>query len=78
MNVQRILWTFHTSTRRHSGTDSPVSIDILRDGTRLAYIWQEPGNTPRLSRGEVATYFWTFQNLTGIGVAVSGPGWPSV
>jgi hypothetical protein len=76
MNVRRIEWTFHTSSREFSGTDSPVSVEILRDGTRLAYVWQEPGNTPRLSRGEVATYLWTFQNLSGVGVAVSGQAVP--
>lgn len=76
MDVRRILWTFHTSNRRHSGTDSPVSIDILRDGRRLSYIWQEPGNTARLDRGEVATYSWTFPNLSGVGVAVSGQAVP--
>lgn len=72
MNVRRIEWTLHTSTRAHSGTDTPVSIEILRDNRRLAYVWQEPGNTSRLSRGEVATYWWTFQNISNIGVAVSG------
>lgn len=76
MNVRRIEWTFHTSNTQYSGTDSPVSVDIYRDGTRLAYIWQEPGNTSRLNRGEVGTYWWTFQNLSGIGVAVSGQAVP--
>ena len=76
MDVRRIEWTFHTSSREHSGTDSPVSVEIFRNGTRLAYVWQEPGNTPRLSRGEVATYWWTFQNLSGVGTAVSGQAVP--
>jgi hypothetical protein len=29
----------------------------------------EPGETARLDRGEVATRFWQFQDLNGIGVA---------
>lgn len=32
----------------------------------------EPGNTPRLDRSELATYYWIFQNPSGIGVSVSG------
>jgi hypothetical protein len=72
MDIRRIEWTIHTSGRPHSGTNTPISVEIFRDTTRLAYVWQEPGNTPRLSRGEVATYSWTFVNLTSVGVVVSG------
>jgi hypothetical protein len=38
----------------------------------LAYVWQEPGNTPRLARGEIGRYWWTFEDISGVGVAVSG------
>src|SRR5215207_7979141 len=70
--VNRIAWTFHTSNQEGSGTDSPVTIKIFRDGQELAYINQEPGETGRLDRGETGTYFWEFRNPTGIGTAVSG------
>ena len=72
MKVSRIEWTFHTSNVEGSGTDSPVSLDIFRDNNKLVSVWQERGETARLDRGEVGTYFWTFQNPTGIGTSVSG------
>jgi hypothetical protein len=72
MKVRRIEWTYHTSTKEGAGTDSPVDVEILRDGQRIANVWEEPGETARLDRGEVATRGWTFQNPTGIGVSVSG------
>jgi hypothetical protein len=72
MKVSRIEWTFHTSTLWGSGTDSPVSIDIYRDATPLVHVWQERGGTPRLDLGEVGTYWWAFQNLSGISQALSG------
>ncbi len=74
--VTRIEWTFHTSQAEGSGTDSPVSVEIIRDGQMLANVWDEPGETARLDRGEVATRGWTFQNPTGIGTAVSGTAVP--
>ena len=70
--VTRIEWTFHTSAAPGSGTDSPVNVEIKRDGQQLANPWDEPGETLRLDRGEVATRGWTFQNPTGLGTAVSG------
>lgn len=36
------------------------------------FVNQEPGETARLDRGEVGTYYWTFTNPSGIGTAVSG------
>jgi|GEM_PF-2132086 hypothetical protein len=70
--VTRIEWTFHTSGTEGSGTDSRVTIRIFRDGTQLAFINQEPGETARLDRGENGTYWWEFRNPTGLGTAVSG------
>lgn len=70
--VTRIEWTFNTSGAEGSGTDSRVTIRIFRDGQQLAFVNQEPGETARLDRGEVGTYYWTFENPTGIGTAVSG------
>ncbi len=55
-----------------SGTDSKVSLEIYRDGQLIVAVNDEPGETARLDRGEVATRYWQFQNPTGIGVAVSG------
>lgn len=74
--VTRIEWTFHTSDAPGAGTDSPVSVEILRDGNRIANVWDEPGETLRLDRGEVATRGWTFEDNDGIGVAVSGTAVP--
>lgn len=72
MDLRRVEWTIHNSNRRHSGTDTPISIEILRDRQRIAYVWLEPGRTPRLTRGAVERYSWTFESPSGIGVAVSG------
>lgn len=64
--VTRIEWTFRTSQLERSGTDSPVSVEIFRDGQSVVHVWDEPGETPRLDRGEVATRGWTFQDPTGV------------
>ncbi len=74
--VTKINWTFHTSNQEGSGTDSRVTIRIFRDGHELVFVNQEPGETGRLDRGEVGTYWWEFQNPTGIGTAVSGQAVP--
>jgi hypothetical protein len=70
--VSRIDWKFFTSTQEGSGTDSEVSLEISRDGNLIVAVDDEPGETARLDRGEIATRFWQFQNPSGIGVAVSG------
>lgn len=59
-----------------SGTDTTVKLEILRDGNLVKRLNLEPGRTPRLSRGELATYFWTFRDPDGIGVSVSGTAVP--
>jgi hypothetical protein len=74
--VTHIEWTFHTSDAEGSGTDSKVTIKILRDGQQLAFINQEPGETARLDRGEVGTYRWRFKNPSNIGTVVSGQAVP--
>lgn len=71
-HVTRIEWTFHTSNAEGAGTDSPVSVEMFRDGQSLANVWDESGETLRLDRGETATRGWTFQDRDGLGVAVSG------
>lgn len=70
--VSRIDWKFFTSTQEGSGTDSEVSLEISRDGNLIVAVDDEPGETARLDRGEIATRFWQFQDPSGIGVAVSG------
>lgn len=74
--VSRIDWTFFTSDKEGSGTDSEVSLEMYRDGALIVAVDDEPGETARLDRGEVATRFWQFQNPTGIGVSVSGTAVP--
>ena len=72
VKVQRIEWTFHTGDAEGSGTDERVSIQIYRDDQLLVEVDQEPGETARLDRGEVGTYWWEFQDPSGLGTAVSG------
>ncbi len=72
MNVTEIDWTIKTGDAWWSGTDSQVKIEIYRDSDLIKRLNLEPGHTPRLNRGELATYSWTFKNPDGIGVAVSG------
>ena len=59
-----------------SGTDSQIKIEIYRDSELLKRLNLEPGNTPRLDRGELTTYYWVFQDPSGLGVAVSGTAVP--
>ena len=73
--VTRIDWTIKTGEKWWSGTDTPVHIEIRRDNTLLKRLALEPGNTPRLTRGELATYYWVFKNESGLegpGVSVGG------
>ena len=74
--VERISWTIETGDAWWSGTDDVVWIDILRDGNRIIRLRLEPGSTPRLDRGENATYFWVFKRDDGLGVNVSGTNVP--
>ena len=71
-NVTRIDWTIQTGNQPWSGTDTTMKIEILRDGNLIKRLNLEPGNTPRLNRGELATYYWVFTSPDNIGVAVSG------
>jgi hypothetical protein len=70
--VTRIEWTFHTSQAEGSGTDARVSVEIYRDGQLLASPDDEPGETGRLDRGEVATRGWTFVDPKGLGSSIGG------
>lgn len=71
-NVTRIDWAIKTSESWWSGTDTQIKLEIYRDGQLLKRLNLEPGRTPRLSRGELATYFWIFQSPDGLGKAISG------
>ena len=70
--LTRIDWTIRTGNEWWSGTDTTIKLEIYRDSQLIKRLNLEPGNTPRLHRGELATYFWVFQNPDGIGVSVSG------
>lgn len=59
--VHQIGWQIKTSNIRDAGTDSRVTVTILRDGARIIALNLEPGNTTRLDQGESAFYFWRFQ-----------------
>jgi hypothetical protein len=74
--VTMIDWTIQTGDAWWSGTDGTVKIEILRDGRLVKRLNLEKGRTPRLDRGEWATYFWEFQSPDGLGVAVSGTAVP--
>jgi len=71
-NVTRIDWTVKTGAHWWSGTNTPIKIEIYRDSQMLKRLNLEPGNTPRLNRNELATYYWVFQSPDGLGVSVSG------
>ncbi|MCC7373206.1 MAG: hypothetical protein IT581_01020 [Verrucomicrobiales bacterium] len=74
--VTKIDWTIKTASQWWSGTDTPIKIEILRDGSLIKRLNLEPGMTSRLNRSELATYYWVFQNPDGIGVSVSGTAVP--
>lgn len=75
-NVTKIDWTIKTGSKWWSGTNTQIKIEILRDGSLVKRLNLEPGNTPRLDRSELATYYWVFQNPDGIGVSISGTAVP--
>jgi hypothetical protein len=70
--ITKIAWRIQTGNQWWSGTDTEVDMEIFRDSTSLQRLRLEPGRTARLNRNENATYFWVFQNNTGIGVSYSG------
>jgi len=74
--VTRIDWTIKTGDSWWSGTDTPIKIEIYRDDQLLKRLNLEPGRTPRLDRGEFATYYWVFQSPDRIGISVSGTAVP--
>ena len=67
--LTKIDWTVKTGEQWWSGTDTQIKIEIYRDNSLLKRLNLEPGNTPRLNRSELATYYWVFQNPDGVGLA---------
>jgi hypothetical protein len=74
--VTKILWTIQTGHNAWSGTDTPIVLEIYRDGDLLQRANLEPGHTPRLDKDSNATYYWEFKNPDGLGVAISGAAVP--
>ena len=70
--VTKISWRIQTGNQWWSGTDTQIDMELYRDGTLLQKLRLEPGKTARLNRNELATYFWVFQDHSGIGVSISG------
>jgi hypothetical protein len=75
-HVTRIDWLVQTGWQWWSGTDSTVKIEVWRDQDLIKRLNLEPGNTPRLNRGELTDYYWIFQSPDDIGVAISGTAVP--
>lgn len=59
--ISEIAWDIKTSNRRWSGTDSPVSVEIIRDKDIIIALNVEPGNTGRLDRGDSEFHWWGFR-----------------
>jgi hypothetical protein len=70
--VTKIDWTIKTGVQWWSGTDTRITLEIFRNSQLLQLANLEPGNTGRLDRSEQATYYWVFQDPSGVGVSVSG------
>ncbi len=58
--VHEVAWDIRTSGARHSGTDSPVTVTLLRDDAPVISLNVEPGNTQRLNRGASELHWWRF------------------
>lgn len=59
--VSEIAWDIETDEQVWSGTDSPVSVDIVRDGDTVITLSVEPGGTDRLDRGDTEFHWWDFR-----------------
>ncbi len=58
--VSAIGWDIKTSTEPGSGTDSRVTVTILRDDVPILALNVEPGETERLDRGNSVFHTWNF------------------
>lgn len=80
--ISEIGWDVKTSRSQFSGTNTAISVEILRDNLQVIVLLVEPGNTPRLDRGTSQFFWWKFQganfapNPSGIGHTTGGEGFP--
>lgn len=59
--VSEIAWDIETAEEAWAGTDSPLSVEIIRDGDVIIALNVEPGGTNRLDRGDSEFHWWEFQ-----------------
>ena len=59
--VSEIGWHIKTSTEPGSGTDSRVTVTILRDDAPILALNVEPGETEKLDRGNSVFHWWKFR-----------------
>ena len=59
--VSSIGWHIKTSSDKYSGTNSRVTVSILRDDISILALNVEPGSTTRLDRGNSVFHSWKFQ-----------------
>ena len=64
MWISEIGWDIKTSITPGAGTDSQLTVDILRDDQSVIQLNVEPGETSRLDRDESQFYFWRFVGAT--------------
>lgn len=62
--VHEVAWDIKTSGGRYSGTDSPVTVTLLRDDVPVIALNVEPGDTNRLDRGTSDLHWWRFTGAT--------------
>lgn len=60
--VRQLGWEVVASSEYADQKAAQVAVTIFRDGQPITTLKVEPGNTPRLSRGESTFYFWTFSD----------------
>lgn len=62
--ISEIGWEITTAdTEWYRGTDSRVTVEIIRDDDRILLLNVEPGHTSRLDRGDSAFHYWTFKGF---------------
>lgn len=58
--VSEIAWDIETEDDDWAGTDSRLTVEIIRDGEEVIALNVEPGNTGRLDRGDSEFHYWEF------------------
>lgn len=58
--VHEVAWDIKTSSQPYSGTNSPVTVTMLRDDAPVIALNVEPGNSNRLQRGDSQFHWWRF------------------